>query len=161
MLVPFFITNRQSVVQSRITKFLTGIRSSPDTGNLKIGAAGFCWGGKYTFLLTHDTSPHPLIDCAFAAHPSLLSVPADVERVHLPLSVAVGDEDMALSKKNIRTLEAVLTKKKGQGEHEVVVLQGARHGFAVRVEPGDELQERYAGVAERQAIAWFTRWLGA
>lgn len=159
-LLPFFIINRQSVVQSRISKFLTGIRSDPATAGLKIGAAGFCWGGKYAFLLAHDTSATSLIECAFAAHPSMLSVPGDVERVRLPMSVAVGDTDMALSVQGIRMLDEVLVKK-GRGDHEVVVLDGAKHGFAVRLDPRDELQDRYAGVAESQAIAWFTKWLSA
>lgn len=89
----------------------------------------------------------------------MLSVPQDVERVRQPLSVAEGDTDMALSTAGIRSMETILTKK--GANHEVVILDGAKHGFAVRVDPKDELQNRYAEVAERQAIAWFTRWLGA
>lgn len=170
VIVPFFLTNRQSVVQARLSSFISGIRTSPSTSSLKVGAAGFCWGGKYAFLLTHDTpksrinvpgssEPQPLIDCAFAAHPSMLSVPADVERVQRPLSVAVGDTDMALSVEGIRSVQAILTKK-GE-DHEVVILEGGKHGFAVRTDPNDELQSRYADVAEKQALAWFTKWLSA
>lgn len=43
----------------------------------------------------------PLVDCAFAAHPSLLSVPNDINDVGIPLSVAVGNNDSQLSKKNM------------------------------------------------------------
>jgi dienelactone hydrolase len=166
MLIPFFATNRQSVVMSRLISVITTIRTSPETSSLKLGAAGFCWGGKYAFLLAHDApssrisidgSLQPLIDCAFTAHPSMLSVPADVENVRQPMSVAVGDTDMALSTEGIRTMETIL-KKKG-GDHEVVILDGAKHGFAVRIDPKDELQNKYADVAEKQAIAWFTKWL--
>jgi dienelactone hydrolase len=170
VLLPFFIVNRTSAVQARLTKFITGIRTDPATSSLKIGVAGFCWGGKYAFLLAHNdgtsssssssaSHQQPLIDCAFAAHPSMLKVPEDVEPVRRPLSVAVGDTDMALSTPGIRSMETILTKK--GGDHEVVILDGAKHGFAVRMHPDDELQNRYAVVAEEQAIAWFTRWLRA
>jgi len=40
------------------------------------------------------------VECAFAAHPSLLSFPGDVEKVVLPLSVGVGDMDSQLSEEN-------------------------------------------------------------
>lgn len=39
-----------------------------------IGVAGYCWGGKHTFLLPRDkaktSSGRLLIDCGFTAHPS-------------------------------------------------------------------------------------------
>lgn len=154
--------------EARVAKFITGVRTSQQTSSLNVGAAGFCWGGKYAFLLAHDvpasripvdgSTPRPLVDCVFAAHPSLLSVPADIERVRRPLSVVVGDTDMELSTEGIRAMEGIL-KKKGE-DHEAVILDGGKHGFAVRMDPHDELQTKYAEVAEKQAIAWFGRWLG-
>jgi dienelactone hydrolase len=165
MLVPFFIVNRQSAAQPRIFKFVAAVRTAPETAWLKVGAAGFCWGGKYTMLLAHDQPSsrvavggrlQPLIECGFTAHPSLVSLPSDIERVQRPLSVAVGNEDAAMSTAGIRQMEGIL--KKGD-DHEVVILEGAKHGFAVRIDPTDELQNRYAKQAEGQAIAWFSKWL--
>lgn len=40
------------------------------------------------------------MECAFAAHPSMLRFPGDVEKVALPLSVVVGDLDSQLSEEN-------------------------------------------------------------
>lgn len=74
------------------------------------------------------------------------------------MSVAVGDSDVELNIKGVRSLESIL-KKKGE-DHEVVILEGGKHGLAVRVDPHDELQTKYAEVAEKQAIAWFGKWLG-
>jgi dienelactone hydrolase len=167
MIGPFFIINRQSVSQGRIFNFIKAIRTSPPpfpAAALKVGAAGFCWGGKYTVLLSHDMPSsrvlvdgelQPLIDCGFTAHPSLLSMPSDIEKVQRPLSVVVGNEDMAMSSEKIRQMEGIL--KKGD-HHEVVLLEGAKHGFAVRVDLTDELQNKYSKEAEVQAINWFTKW---
>ena len=54
-------------------------------------------------------------------------------------------------------MERIL-KKKGE-DYEAVVLDGGKHGFAVRMDPKDELQNRYADIVEMQAIASFTKWL--
>lgn len=77
---------------AKVTPFFQSLRSSPETEGLKIGAAGYCWGGKYTVLLTHG--PTPLIDAGFTAHPSNLVMP-DIEQVKAPLCISVGDIDMA------------------------------------------------------------------
>ncbi|TVY33575.1 Protein AIM2, partial [Lachnellula cervina] len=48
--IPWFIKTRVSVAKPRVFKFVQALRTSPPpfpTDNLKIGAAGFCWGGKH------------------------------------------------------------------------------------------------------------------
>lgn len=175
MAIPYIFFNRASVARPRIFSFVQALRTSPppfETNNLKIGAAGFCWGGKYTVLLSHDTPssrvhPHssqltsnilsPLIDCAFIAHPSMLSVPGDIEKINVPLSCAVGDVDFAIGKKEVLSMKEILEVKK-KGDHEVTVLEGAKHGFAVRTMKDDKVQMDYADQAETQAVNWFLRW---
>jgi dienelactone hydrolase len=173
--VPWYIKTRPSVVKPRIFNWFANLRTSAppfETNNLKVGVAGFCWGGKYTFLLCADppssrvhrhesqltaSTIEPLIDCGFAAHPSMLSVPVDIDAVKLPISVAVGNEDMAMNGKDIKIMEEILTVKK-KGDNEVNIMPGAKHGFAVREDPNDQFQSECADKAEKQAIEWFTRW---
>lgn len=173
--IPFFYRTRDAVCRPLVYNFFKALRTTPPpfpTNNLKIGAAGFCWGGYYTVQLSHDTPSsrvhrnevggasqalQPLIDCGFTAHPSFITVPKDIEPVNLPLSVAVGNEDMAMKGPLIVQMKEILEKKKA-GDHEVVIMPGARHGFAVRTDPKDEMQMSCAQRAEDQAIAWFTRW---
>ena len=154
-----------------VLSFIQALRTSTppfETSNLKIGAAGFCWGGKHTFLLAADkpssrvkrhesqldpTINLPLLDAAFTAHPSYIDVPKDVDAITTPLSIAVGDEDMAMKAPLVRKMKEILDEKKGS--YEVIIFEGAKHGFAVRTHPEDEKEMECAKKAEDQAIEWF------
>ena len=69
----------------------------------------------------------------------------------LPLSVAVGNEDQAMTAPMVQQMMDILKKKKD--DHEVIIMPGATHGFAVRTDPDDPLQMEYADKAEVQAIS--------
>jgi dienelactone hydrolase len=174
--IPWKISTRISITHPVVISFFQALRTSAPpfpTANLKIGAAGFCWGGKHTMLLAqdspssrvhrHDESQtnsgtlEPLIDCAFTAHPSYLGIPTDIEEISIPISVAVGDEDVQMKLPQIQQMKEILEAKK-EGGHEVVVFPGAKHGFAVRNHPDDKREMECAEKAEVQAIEWFTRW---
>jgi dienelactone hydrolase len=99
----------------------------------------------------------PLIDCAFTAHPSSIVVPGDVAAITIPTSVAVGEEDMAMKGPQIQQMKEILEVKK-KGDHEVNIIPGAKHGFAVRTHPDDKHEMECADKAERQAVEWFGRW---
>ncbi|KFY23050.1 hypothetical protein V493_06135 [Pseudogymnoascus sp. VKM F-4281 (FW-2241)] len=167
-MVPFGIRCRESVAKPRIFEFVRALRTSPDTANLKIGAAGFCWGGLYTVKLAQDTPSSrvhrygseagevkPLIDASFTAHPSLLKVPSDIVGVTVPLSIAVGDVDFIMKLPDVEKSKSILEKK--GDDHEVVIYPGAKHGFAVRGDPKDPKQKEFAEQAEEQAIKWFSK----
>ena len=59
--------------------------------------------------LAHETSTTSngkplLIDAAFTAHPSNLILPADIEKVKLPVSIAHASKDIVLSKIKAKTI---------------------------------------------------------
>jgi dienelactone hydrolase len=158
-----------------LTFFQTLRKSEPPfpTNNLKIGAAGFCWGGKHAFILAQDkpetrivrhqsqiesTKDMQLLDCAFTAHPSYINLPDDVESLTLPMSVAVGDDDMALKGPKALEMKKILEAVEGN-KNEVIILPGAKHGFAVRSRPEEKYEMEMAAKAEIQAMEWFKRWL--
>ncbi|CAG8958302.1 hypothetical protein HYFRA_00000656 [Hymenoscyphus fraxineus] len=176
-LLPWVLHTRAGVTTPIITTFLAAIRTDLPpfaTNNLKIGVAGFCWGGRHAFLLSaNDPKTHvvrygshpsaakqPLIDCAFTAHPSMLKLPSEVENAELPISMCVGDVDMMLTREQILKIKEMLeVKNKKKGDHEVVIIPGAKHGFAVRMDPEDAFMVECSVKAEEQAIKWFTKWL--
>ncbi|KAI9842903.1 MAG: hypothetical protein M1837_006735 [Sclerophora amabilis] len=159
--VPFMIKTRPSVTYPRVLSFVHAVRADPSTASLPMGAAGFCWGGKHTALLCRDTEKgtggRSLIDVVFMAHPSQLKVPTDIELVKKPLSIAIGDKDFVMNSKTVEQTRTVLGKKT-EVEHEVVVYEGATHGFAVRGNPGDEQEKKRGEEAADQAINWFSKW---
>ncbi|KAF4785716.1 dienelactone hydrolase [Colletotrichum scovillei] len=180
--IPLVIATRSSVVVPRIENYLRAVRLSPPSPSsrpststsssssgetsakkdTKIGVAGFCWGGKFTVLLSQLAAGpfggERLIDCGFTAHPSFLTLPGDLEKVVLPLSVANGDDDMMMPRARMAEAKSVLGKK-GE-DFEIVEYVGATHGFAVRGNPNDQRQAEFGMRAEDQAVGWFRRWFG-
>ena len=157
--VPFFMKNKDAVIKPRVWNFFTAIRNDPETSNLKIGAAGFCWGGKYTILLSHEQG---MIDVGFTAHPSKMKFPEEWDAVRKPLSVAIGDVDLGIKIEMVKDIK-VLLERKEDVPCELTIYPGAKHGFAIRADPKDEGQTKSGCQAEDQAFRWFTKWfeLGA
>ncbi|KAK3985056.1 Alpha/Beta hydrolase protein [Cladorrhinum sp. PSN332] len=156
----FLLRNYRGASRPRILSFLRSIRPEFE----RIGVAGFCWGGMHSILLTHDTPQNKLddkflVDCAFSAHPGMLSVPKDVQAVSQPLSVANGDDDEFMGREKMGVLMRVLEEKGGE-KYQVVVYQGAKHGFAVRGDYSDPKQREQREGSEDQAVRWFGRWFG-
>lgn len=83
-------------------------------------------------------------------------VPGDIEPVKIPLSVAIGDEDFAMGIGKVREVKGIL-EGKGEGRYEVVIYEGAKHGFANRGDLRDGKGREEAGRAEDQAVRWFGR----
>jgi len=154
----FLFRNSPGKIHPKVTAFFTALHESPETKDMKIGATGYCWGGKFTVLLCHG--PNPLINAGFTAHPSNLVVPDDIEKVEVPLCISIGDVDMGMNLAKVNEAKAILEgeKKKDVG-HEVHILPGAMHGFAVRANPKDPRQQECCDLAEKQAIDFFTKWL--
>lgn len=140
----------------RVTNFLTELRKA-EGARLPLGVAGFCWGGQHVVHLVTEvpSSSKALVDVCFTAHPSALSFPKDIEGIRKPFSVAVGDKDPLMTPDQARETETVL--RKNNVEHEVVIYEGAGHGFSVRIDRTNPKQTEQALQAEKQAIKWFTK----
>ena len=127
--MPWFFWHRQSVTIPIIKSFFRILRTeNPD---LKIGVAGFSWGGRYALLLgqEHFSDLH-LVDAVFTGHPSLVSIPKDIEAPYCPASVAVASMDSYFSLKMAAKVEELW--KKENVKTEIVIYEGAKHGFCVR-----------------------------
>ena len=107
----------------------------------------------------------PLIDVGYTAHPSNLSVPADLEKVKLPLAIDQGNEDFVTGMTQVKQIQEVFERKnseegagKGQERFEINVVEGAKHGFAVRCDMEKEDEAAQEQIAENHAVEWFKRW---
>ncbi|KAI8276054.1 hypothetical protein K4K60_008122 [Colletotrichum sp. SAR11_57] len=160
--VPLLLATRAGVLVPRIANFLRALRLDPPSPlprpstsrsasadgaggetsasaaakGLKIGVAGFCWGGKYAIQLAQGTAgpfgEERLIDIAYTAHPSMVSVPGDLEKVALPLSIANGDDDMMMPRAKMALAKDILGKK-GDCEQNPHTANAMNHRTTLRV----------------------------
>jgi dienelactone hydrolase len=186
LLPGLYLHNRPAAALPRIRDWLYRLRTERGA-SAKIGVAGFCWGGHFSIVLTHPDAGNyagvevperslpegqakgqmrslaHVIDCSFTAHPALVEVPGHIEAAVQPLSVANGDDDEWMGRKDMQKLvETIEAKNRGvsEGEQkfEAVVYPGAPHGFAVRGNRDDPLQKERGDQSEDQAVRWFQKW---
>lgn len=103
-----------------------------------------------------------LIDAGFTAHPSQLTMPTDIEAVKLPLCISNGTLDIQIKPDGMEQIKAIFKEKEkefGEGKFEMNVVEGAKHGFALRGNPGDEEENARGILAEDQAVDFFSKWL--
>ncbi|PQE25993.1 Dienelactone hydrolase protein [Rutstroemia sp. NJR-2017a BBW] len=150
----FFLSKSlsEATIKPLVFNYHSAIRNAPETAGLPLGSAGLCWGGKYTTLLCQEDD---LVDAGFTAHPSNVKFPDDWAKVKKPLSVCIGDVDKAVGIEEVKQIKALLEEKEAT---ELVILEGAKHGFAVRADPADEGQMKSAEIAKKQALAWYSKW---
>jgi dienelactone hydrolase len=163
---PFLKNDKAHLVRPRVVKFFRGLQSSHP--ELSVAAAGYCWGGQWVVELCSNKEEYkvegrPLVVCGFTAHPSRLKLPADIESVTYPLSIAAAGIDQQIPKAKAKQIEDILkaktAKTKDQGvEHEFVMYEDVHHGFAVRADENEGLEKECGKKAEDQAVRWFTKW---
>lgn len=112
---PWLATHREGVTKPLIDGFVNTVRMIPGTN--KIGAIGFCWGGRYAILQAHGQAKDGKgsdiggVDAAYACHPSLVAIPGDFEPVTKPLSLAMGTKDSLLDTKSVGKIQDLMAKK--------------------------------------------------
>lgn len=154
--VPFLLRNRVGKTYPIVEGFFEQLRKD-EGAELPIGAAGFCWGGKHTLLLSHveQSGGKPLIDAGFTGHPSMLAIPSDIERSRVPISYAIGERDNQVSPKQAEAVRVIVEAKPQSSRGEVKIYEKAAHGFCIRADLEFADVARQALAAEEQCISWF------
>jgi dienelactone hydrolase len=155
-LLPWFIINNIWSSYPRVLRFFTNLRQAePD---LPVFGAGFCWGGKHVTLLARGDdrfNGRPLIDRGFTAHPSLLTLPDDIEKIRLPVSFAIGDKDNLLTPDKVAHILQGVEAQPEEYKGELKMYAECSHGFAIRADNKFEEVAKQAAAAEDQCIEWF------
>lgn len=116
----------------------------------KIGAVGYCFGGKY--VVRHLLPDKGKIDAGYTAHPSFVEVD-ELKAIKGPLAISAAEVDAIFPAEKRHETEAIL-KDLGV-PYQVNLYGGVQHGFAVR---GD-LNKRNVQYAKEsaflQAVQWF------
>ncbi|KAJ5143681.1 Dienelactone hydrolase [Penicillium bovifimosum] len=159
--IPFIYWNTFEASWPIVKDFFKSVREN-EGAEVPIYGAGFCWGGKHIVNLAAgvDTASNgkPLLNAGFTGHPSLLEIPTEIEKISVPVSFALGDKDVVLKPPQIGQIQKIFASEAGAGKGEVVVYEGAGHGFCVRADFVLDDASKQADEAENQALAWFEKY---
>ncbi|TID27719.1 dienelactone hydrolase family protein [Venturia nashicola] len=124
-----------------------------ELGVKKIGAVGYCYGGKY---IARFLAAGKGLDAGFTAHPSSVEL-AEWDAVSNPLSIAYGELD-ALNNASARSATEASFIKGGK-TYQTSLYAAAEHGFAVRTNLTDPRKRFAQESAYVQAVRWFDAWI--
>ncbi|CAH0032831.1 unnamed protein product [Clonostachys rhizophaga] len=154
----------------RVLDYTRAVKADLAVG-AKLGVAGYCWGGLQSTKLSQEPATEGgsdrLIDAHYTAHPSSLKLPDDlvqsVGKYNVPLSLASGDGDFAVTPERMVELEAAMRQRFGDGDgeyaFELKMYEGCKHGFAIRADRRRTHEDTAANEAAIQAVEWFKRFL--
>ncbi|KAI1499961.1 dienelactone hydrolase family protein [Biscogniauxia marginata] len=156
-LLSFIIPNRFGKSFPIVKGFLEALRRN-EAAHLPVGVAGFCWGGKHTVALAEGfkVDGKPLVDAGFTAHPSMLKLYSEIEKMHVPVSFAIGESDNQVSVAQAEEIRKIVEAKPDGQKGEVKIYWGYGHGFACRVDAKND-DPQGAVEAEDQGLAWFEK----
>lgn len=136
------------------------LRTLP-TSNGKVGAVGFCWGGRISMLLAADA---PDLNAAVAYYGRISgehtanqpAFPIDVvEKMHAPLLGNFGQEDQGIPPSEVEKLREAL--KAHHKTAELYIYEHAGHAF------NNDTRESYrpeaAKLAFHRTLDWFKKYL--
>lgn len=151
IVMPWMAKHGDAVSRPLISSFISKVRQIPGTG--KVGAIGFCWGGRHAILAAHGE-----VDAAYSCHPSLVTIPEDFEPISVPLSFAVGDADSLLSNDVVDKIQDVMAKT-AKAPWELKIYKDQIHGFAVRSDWSSDVDKKAMDDCEKQGVEWFNKYL--
>lgn len=129
------------------------IAALKSTGILKIGVAGFCWGGKVAVELAKTDN----IQAAVLLHPGFVTVD-DIKEVKAPIAILGAELDHISPAALIKQFGEVLSAKP-EVDSLVKIFPGVVHGWTVRYADEDEMAVKYAEEAHRDMIDWFGKYV--
>ncbi|KAJ5138328.1 uncharacterized protein N7515_003176 [Penicillium bovifimosum] len=120
-------------------------------GVKKIGAVGYCFGGKYVCRYLNGK-----IDVGYTAHPSFVTH-EELGAIKGPLSIAAAEVDSIFTTQLRHESEDTLIK--AAQPWQINLFSGVSHGFAVRADLSDPKQKWAKEQAFCQAVGWFNQYL--
>ncbi|RUS17008.1 dienelactone hydrolase [Endogone sp. FLAS-F59071] len=120
----------------------------------KIGALGYCWGGKYAIIL--GSQPEEIAAVA-TAHPSFVKLD-EVEAITVPSLWCCAEKDAVFTEK-LRKQSEEARAKKVELESTFKIYEGTSHGFAVRCDEKDVTSQKAATEALNEMKAFYSKHL--
>ncbi|KAF2157816.1 alpha/beta-hydrolase [Myriangium duriaei CBS 260.36] len=122
-------------------------------GAQRIGAVGYCFGGKYVCRFMAEGKG---VDVGYTAHPSFVEV-EELKGIRGPISIAAAETDQIFTVEKRHESEVVLKEMKAT--YQLNLYSGVEHGFAVRTDISSKERKFAKEAAFEQAVTWFNEWL--
>ncbi|KAK7888024.1 hypothetical protein LTR67_009419 [Exophiala xenobiotica] len=119
-------------------------------GCKKIGAVGYCFGGKY--VVRHLRPDAGKIDAGYTAHPSFVDAD-ELRDMKGPLAISAAETDAIFPTEKRHETEQIL-KEVGL-PYQINLYSGVEHGFAVRGDLNNRVHLYAKESAFLQAVQWF------
>jgi len=129
------------------------IKYLQEQGFKKIGAVGYCFGGKYVARFMPKGKG---IDVGFTAHPSFVEE-SELAAIEGPLSIAAAETDEIFSAEKRHKSETILVETKQP--YQINLYSGVAHGFSVRGDITKKHEKFAKEKAFMQAVQWFDEYL--
>jgi len=132
------------------------LQARPEVKKDRIGAIGWCLGGRYTLALATE---EPTLAAAVAYYGAPPTDPAAIARIKAPVLGNFGGEDKGPSPEQVRAFEDAM--KKAGRTIDVKIYEGAGHAFANVNNPWKGYRETAAKDAWARTVAFFAKYLKA
>jgi carboxymethylenebutenolidase len=96
----------------------------PDVNKDKIGSVGWSVGGKWSLLLAAND---PFLAACVSNYGSVLTNPADIQKIHAPILGIYGADDQYVSKDDVEAFDDAMTA--AHKSFDMKIYRGAGHDF--------------------------------
>ncbi|KAH9479730.1 Protein AIM2 [Psilocybe cubensis] len=151
-LMKWFPNHTQEKTRPSLDKVIAALK---EQGITVFGATGYCFGGRYVFDLAFDN----VIQASVVSHPSLLQVPADLEKYistsKAPLLINSCTVDSQFPPESQAKADELFGDDKFAPGYKREYFDGCTHGFAVRGDMSDPKVKAGKEGAFKSAVDWF------
>ncbi|KAJ3568984.1 hypothetical protein NP233_g5346 [Leucocoprinus birnbaumii] len=137
-----------------LDKVIAGLK---DQGVKEFAAIGYCFGARYVF----DLALENVIKASVVCHPSLIQVPADIEKYRdeskAPLLINSCTFDTQFPPEAGKKADEILGGGKFAPGYENAFWEGCTHGFAVRGDLSDPKVKAGKEGAFKNSVEWFIK----
>ncbi|HXZ85281.1 MAG TPA: dienelactone hydrolase family protein [Myxococcota bacterium] len=156
--MPLFKGVNDDAVMMDVDATLAHLRAQ-GFADAQIGLVGFCFGGRVSFLVATRRKLGAVVGfygggIVAARRPGFPTLIGDTAKLGSPWLGLFGDKDQGIPVEDVEVLRATLARETRQ-PHEVVLYEGAEHGFHCDVRPS--YQERAAKDAWRRTLEWLEK----
>jgi len=152
----WFVNHGDDKTRPTLDKVLAALKGE---GVVAFGATGYCFGGRYVFNLAFEN----IIKVGATSHPSLLQVPADLEKYKetskAPLLINSCTVDTQFPLEAQAKADEILGDGKFAPGYKREYFDGCTHGFAVRGDLSDPKVKAGKEGAFKATVEWLLKHL--